>query len=85
MSAKRKGLGRGLDALMGDDGESRNLQVRMRAAVAAVCAEVPLAQLQAGKGQPRRHFDEVTRIGGFHSRTRHIATGCCAHYLASGR
>lgn len=53
MSVKKRGLGRGLDALLGsaspatetDSGDS--LQ------------ELPLAQLIAGKHQPRRHFDEA--------------------------
>lgn len=53
MSVKKRGLGRGLDALLGsaspatetDSGDS--LQ------------ELPLGQLVAGKHQPRRHFDEA--------------------------
>ena len=53
MSVKKRGLGRGLDALLGsaspatetDSGDS--LQ------------ELPLVQLVAGKHQPRRHFDEA--------------------------
>ena len=57
MSAKRKGLGRGLDALMGDGGESRNV-ASANASAGGGLREVPLAQLQPGKGQPRRHFDE---------------------------
>ena len=53
MSVKKRGLGRGLDALLGsaspatetDSGDS--LQ------------ELPLTQLVGGKHQPRRHFDEA--------------------------
>lgn len=45
MNKKFKGLGRGLDALMGDTGSSETLQT------------LPLSALQPGKYQPRTHMD----------------------------
>ncbi|XZG70444.1 ParB/RepB/Spo0J family partition protein [Chitinibacteraceae bacterium HSL-7] len=46
VSKKLKGLGRGLDALMGS-GESERLE------------QLPVGALQSGRFQPRRHFDEA--------------------------
>ncbi|MGI9338578.1 MAG: ParB/RepB/Spo0J family partition protein [Gammaproteobacteria bacterium] len=52
---KRKGLGRGLDALMGDGGDKAAAR---EGGDGGGLREVPLAQLRPGKGQPRKHFDE---------------------------
>ncbi|MDE2148603.1 MAG: ParB/RepB/Spo0J family partition protein [Gammaproteobacteria bacterium] len=51
MSAKKRGLGRGLDALLGapaDAGEDAEGELR----------ELPLAAIHPNPEQPRRHFDE---------------------------
>jgi ParB family chromosome partitioning protein len=48
---KLKGLGRGLDALLGGDGDATP-------ADAAGPSALPIAQLQAGKYQPRTRMDE---------------------------
>ncbi len=53
MSVKKRGLGRGLDALLGSASPSTESEA------ADVLKELPLAQLIAGKHQPRRHFDEA--------------------------
>jgi ParB family chromosome partitioning protein len=45
------GLGRGLDALLGGDGDMNN-------PAAGAPSELPVAQLQAGKYQPRTRMDE---------------------------
>lgn len=50
---KRKGLGRGLDALMGDGGEGK-----AASGGGEGLRYVPLAQLRPGRGQPRTRFDE---------------------------
>lgn len=60
MSVKKRGLGRGLDALLG----SINAPGSEAAAAESVAAgeslrELPLKQLSPGKHQPRRHFDEA--------------------------
>ncbi len=47
MNKKFKGLGRGLDALMGDTSSSEALQI------------LPISALQPGKYQPRTHMDPV--------------------------
>ena len=47
MNKKFKGLGRGLDALMGDTTTAETLQ------------QLPLVALQPGKYQPRTHIDEA--------------------------
>ena len=49
-SKKLKGLGRGLDALLGGDSEP--------APVANNPSALPVAQIQAGKYQPRTRMDE---------------------------
>jgi len=51
---KKKGLGRGLEALLGGDKTDAPA-----AGAAQTPAEVPTAQLQAGKYQPRTMFDEA--------------------------
>lgn len=53
MSVKKRGLGRGLDALLGSASADTEVEA------ADVLKELPLAQLIAGKHQPRRHFDEA--------------------------
>jgi ParB family transcriptional regulator, chromosome partitioning protein len=62
-AAKSKGLGRGLSSLMG---EAALVEVTPNAAAksaakaeAGEVVRLPLAQLQPGKYQPRRHFDEA--------------------------
>lgn len=50
MSAKKRGLGRGLDALLGGSNErSSGEPERLR--------ELPIESLQPGKYQPRSHMD----------------------------
>ena len=53
MSTKKRGLGRGLDALLGSNVPSTEAES------ADLLKELPLAELRAGKHQPRRHFDEA--------------------------
>ena len=53
MSVKKRGLGRGLDALLGSASPSTETDS------ADAMQELPLAQLVAGKHQPRRYFDEA--------------------------
>ncbi len=53
MSVKKRGLGRGLDALLGSAGSATEVES------ADLLKELPLSQLMAGKHQPRRHFDEA--------------------------
>jgi ParB family chromosome partitioning protein len=59
VAKKPKGLGRGLDALLGADAPSLNaLGSGRQAEVGAQPSTLPLAQLQAGKYQPRTRMDE---------------------------
>ena len=56
MAAKKRGLGRGLDALLGGDGDGTS-------AVALTEQEgelrtLPIQQIQPGKYQPRRHWND---------------------------
>lgn len=53
MSIKKRGLGRGLDALLGSASPSTDTDS------SDLLKEIPLSQLSAGKHQPRRHFDEA--------------------------
>lgn len=55
MSVKKRGLGRGLDALLASASPLRESDAESAEAL----KELPLAQLSAGKHQPRRHFDEA--------------------------
>ncbi len=63
---KRRNLGRGLSALLGDSGVAAATAVMDKAGPAAPTAgegfkglrSVPTGQLQAGRFQPRRQFDE---------------------------
>ena len=53
---KLKGLGRGLDALLGDDDEKSQPAAR----AADGLRELPIDSLQPGKYQPRTHMDQET-------------------------
>lgn len=53
MSVKKRGLGRGLDALLGSASPATETDS------GDALQELPLSQLVAGKHQPRRHFDEA--------------------------
>lgn len=53
MSVKKRGLGRGLDALLGSASPTTETDS------GDALQELPLTQLVAGKHQPRRHFDEA--------------------------
>jgi len=53
MSVKKRGLGRGLDALLGSATPATETES------GDSLQELPLTQLSAGKHQPRRHFDEA--------------------------
>jgi ParB family chromosome partitioning protein len=57
VTKKPKGLGRGLDALLGADTNSLD-QVGQSAALAASPSTLLISQLQAGKYQPRTRMDE---------------------------
>ena len=50
---KKSGLGRGLDALLGD----ALLASTAESLASSVMTELPLEQIQPGKFQPRTHFD----------------------------
>ncbi|UGQ46347.1 ParB/RepB/Spo0J family partition protein [Massilia endophytica] len=52
---KMKGLGRGLEALLGGDGDKNEIQ-----AVQGAPNELPVSLMQAGKYQPRTRMDEVS-------------------------
>lgn len=58
MSVKKRGLGRGLDALLGTMNTS-GAAVAPEQDAADALRELPLAQLSPGAYQPRRHFDEA--------------------------
>ena len=54
MSTKARGLGRGLDALLGTGNKGAKAD---EPAPGDVLKTLPIVQLQAGKYQPRQHFD----------------------------
>ena len=54
--AARPKLGRGLAALLGDDGDAMDAGVEEVSA--RLARAIPIAALRPGVGQPRRHFDE---------------------------
>jgi ParB family chromosome partitioning protein len=54
MSTKARGLGRGLDALLGTGNKGAKAD---EPAPGDVLKTLPIGQLQAGKYQPRQHFD----------------------------
>ncbi|MEO6926305.1 MAG: ParB/RepB/Spo0J family partition protein [Rhodanobacter sp.] len=53
-AAKKRGLGRGLDALLGGDGEGSSSALAQDGELRTL----PLQQIQPGKYQPRRHWNE---------------------------
>jgi ParB family chromosome partitioning protein len=56
MSAKKKGLGRGLDALLGHSGISHAVLPAQEEGL----RNLPIQYIQPGKYQPRRHWNEET-------------------------
>lgn len=58
MSVKKRGLGRGLDALLGSI-NAPGTEPAPEGAAQESLRELPLQQLSPGKHQPRRHFDEA--------------------------
>jgi len=54
MAAKKRGLGRGLDALLGGDGESTPSVIEQEGELRTL----PIQQIQPGKYQPRRHWND---------------------------
>ena len=60
--SRRKGLGRGLEALLGGDGlagePSRSPQDTQESAGGGTVLRLPIGDLRPGKFQPRRNFDE---------------------------
>ena len=57
--AKKRGLGRGLDALLGATREAApDIPLTPEQAAAASIRRLPVEQIQRGRYQPRRHFDE---------------------------
>ncbi|MEW8013371.1 MAG: ParB/RepB/Spo0J family partition protein [Candidatus Sedimenticola endophacoides] len=57
MAAKKRGLGRGLDALLGDDEKGLAESSGPSAAPADSLASLPVDLIQRGRYQPRRSFD----------------------------
>ncbi len=53
-AAKKRGLGRGLDALLGGDGEGAPSPLRQEGELRML----PIQQIQPGKYQPRRHWND---------------------------
>ncbi|HWU76042.1 MAG TPA: ParB/RepB/Spo0J family partition protein [Rhodanobacter sp.] len=53
-AAKKRGLGRGLDALLGGDGEGTPSVIGQEGELRML----PIQQIQAGKYQPRRHWND---------------------------
>jgi ParB family transcriptional regulator, chromosome partitioning protein len=66
---KPKGLGRGLDALLGGYDENEASQ-----ATSSNLAMLALDRLQAGKYQPRTHMDETSLQGTRPDATHHGAS-----------
>lgn len=58
MSAKKRGLGSGLDALLGVTQEIQDSQQASAGANRRDLINLPIEQLQRGQYQPRRYFDE---------------------------
>jgi len=54
MAAKKRGLGRGLDALLGGDGAGSPSVIDQEGELRAL----PIQQIQPGKYQPRRHWND---------------------------
>ena len=57
MSVKRRGLGRGLDALLGGASSETTNEFEPGAAPAAAVHEIAVDLIQRGRFQPRRNFD----------------------------
>ena len=53
-AAKKRGLGRGLDALLGGDGEGTPSVIEQEGELRTL----PIQQIQPGKYQPRRHWND---------------------------
>jgi ParB family chromosome partitioning protein len=53
-AAKKRGLGRGLDALLGGDGEASSSVIGQEGELRML----PIQQIQPGKYQPRRHWND---------------------------
>jgi ParB family chromosome partitioning protein len=53
-AAKKRGLGRGLDALLGGDGEAAPFVIGQEGELRML----PIQQIQPGKYQPRRHWND---------------------------
>ncbi len=53
-AAKKRGLGRGLDALLGGDGDDPRAATSQEGELRTL----PIQQIQAGKYQPRRHWND---------------------------
>lgn len=53
-AAKKRGLGRGLDALLSGDGDATSTTHQQEGELRIL----PIGQIQAGKYQPRRHWNE---------------------------
>jgi len=53
-AAKKRGLGRGLDALLGGDGEGNPSVIEQEGELRML----PIQQIQPGKYQPRRHWND---------------------------
>jgi ParB family chromosome partitioning protein len=53
-AAKKRGLGRGLDALLGGDGDAAPSVLTQEGELRVL----PIQQIQAGKYQPRRHWND---------------------------
>ena len=54
MAAKKRGLGRGLDALLGGDGAGSASVIEQEGELRTL----PIQQIQPGKYQPRRHWND---------------------------
>jgi len=54
MAAKKRGLGRGLDALLGGDGDAAPSVLTQEGELRTL----PIQQIQPGKYQPRRHWND---------------------------
>ncbi|MCK5769099.1 ParB/RepB/Spo0J family partition protein [Algiphilus sp.] len=59
MSTKKRGLGRGLDALLGSAPEGHQDVEQLSEDARAALKSVPIDALAPGKHQPRQHFDEA--------------------------
>jgi ParB family chromosome partitioning protein len=53
-AAKKRGLGRGLDALLGGDGDASPSVIGQEGELRML----PIQQIQPGKYQPRRHWND---------------------------